>query len=109
MAAYDTARLKELDIAHHLHPRTNLKRHAKSGPFILAKGEGVHVWDTDGNKYIDAASGLWNINVGHGRKVLAERAKAQIEEIAYGPTFFGLATPPPIELRRSLPRCSRGR
>ncbi len=99
---YDTAHLKQLDIAHHLHPRTNLKRHAQSGPFILAKGDGVHVWDTDGNRYIDAAAGLWNINVGHGRKELANAARQQIEEIAYGPTFFGLATPPPIELAAKL-------
>ena len=102
MQRYDTERLKALDIAHHLHPRTNLKRHAQSGPFILAKGDGVHIWDTDGNKYIDAAAGLWNINVGHGRKELAEAAREQVEEIAYGPTFFGLATPPPIELAAKL-------
>ena len=102
MARYDTERLKQLDIAHHLHPRTNLKRHAQTGPLILAKGDGVHVWDTDGNRYIDAAAGLWNINVGHGRKELAEIARQQIEEIAYGPTFFGLATPPPIELAAKL-------
>ena len=99
---YDTEKLKALDIAHHLHPRTNLKRHAKSGPFILAKGDGVHVWDTDGDRYIDAAAGLWNINVGHGRAELAEAAQAQINEIAYGPTFFGLATPPAIELAAKL-------
>ena len=102
MQKYDTERLKALDIAHHLHPRTNLKRHAQSGPFILAKGDGVNVWDTDGNKYIDAAAGLWNINVGHGREELAEAARQQVEEIAYGPTFFGLATPPPIELAAKL-------
>lgn len=99
---YDTERLKQLDIAHHLHPRTNLKRHAQSGPLVMAKGDGVYIWDTDGNRYIDAAAGLWNINVGHGRKELAEVAKQQIEEIAYGPTFFGLATPPPIELAAKL-------
>ncbi len=99
---YNTEQLKQLDIAHHLHPRTNLKRHARTGPFILARGEGVYVWDTDGNQYIDAAAGLWNINVGHGRKELAEAARQQIEEIAYGPTFFGLATPPPIELAAKL-------
>ena len=102
MREYDTERLKALDIAHHLHPRTNLKRHATNGPFILAKGDGVHIWDTDGNQYIDAAAGLWNINVGHGRRELAEMARQQIEEIAYGPTFFGLATPPAIELAAKL-------
>ena len=102
MPSYDTERLKALDIAHHLHPRTNLRRHAQAGPLIIAKGDGVNIWDTDGNRYIDAAAGLWNINVGHGRTELAEAARSQIEEIAYGPTFFGLATPPPIELAAKL-------
>lgn len=102
MATYDSERLKALDIAHHLHPRTNLKRHAQSGPLIIAKGDGVHIWDTDGNQYIDAAAGLWNINVGHGRKELAETASRQMEDIAYGPTFFGLSTPPATELAAKL-------
>lgn len=98
----DTETLKKLDIAHHLHPRTNLKRHAQSGPFIIERGEGVHIWDTDGKQYIDAAAGLWNINVGHGRQVLADAARQQIQDLAYAPTFFGLASPPPILLAAKL-------
>jgi len=99
---YDSARLKELDVAHHLHPVSNLKQVAANGPLVMVRGEGSRVWDADGKEYIDAFAGLWNINVGHGRKELAETARAQIEEIAYGPTFFGLATPPPIELAAKL-------
>lgn len=99
---YDSARLRELDIAHHLHPVSNLKQIAANGPLVMVRGEGSTVWDADGKAYIDAFAGLWNINVGHGRSELAEIAKQQIEEIAYGPTFFGLATPPPIELAAKL-------
>ncbi|MFW6075869.1 MAG: aspartate aminotransferase family protein [Chloroflexota bacterium] len=100
--SYDTNRLKQLDIAHHLHPRTNLKRHAENGPFILAKGDGVHIWDTDGNQYIDAAAGLWNVNVGHGRSVLADTAREQINELDFAPTFFGISTPPVATLAAKL-------
>ena len=99
---YDSARLRELDIAHHLHPVSNLKQVAASGPLVMVRGEGSKIWDADGKEYIDAFAGLWNINVGHGRKILADTASQQIEEIAYGPTFFGLATPPPIELAAKL-------
>ena len=99
---YDSARLKELDIAHHLHPVSNLKQVAAHGPLVMVRGAGSTIWDADGKEYIDAFAGLWNINVGHGRKELAETARQQIEEIAYGPTFFGLATPPPIELAAKL-------
>jgi adenosylmethionine-8-amino-7-oxononanoate aminotransferase len=99
---HSTATLRQMDIDHMLHPRTNLKRHAQAGPLILAKGEGVHLFDSDGKKYIDAAAGLWNVNVGHGRTALAEAAREQISELAYAPTFFGLATPPAIELAAKL-------
>ena len=99
---HDTAALKRMDLDHMLHPRTNLKRHAQGGPLVLARGEGVHIYDTDGKQYIDAAAGLWNVNVGHGRAELADAARDQINELAYAPTFFGLATPPAIELAARL-------
>ena len=99
---WDTERLLELDLAHILHPVTNLHRHAKSGPLILTKGEGIHVWDSTGKCYIDGFAGLWNINVGHGRAVLAEAAKAQMNQLAFAPNFFGIATPPSIELAAKL-------
>jgi 4-aminobutyrate--pyruvate transaminase len=99
---HDGARLKELDIAHHLHPVSNLKQVAANGPLVMVRGQGSTIWDVDGKEYIDAFAGLWNVNVGHGRTELAEAAAGQIEQIAYGPTFFGLATPPPIELAAKL-------
>src|SRR5690606_32856924 len=68
--AYTTAQLQELDSAHHLHPRTNLKQLAEHGPLVLERGQGVYVWDTDDKRYIDAVAGLWCVNVGHGRKEL---------------------------------------
>jgi adenosylmethionine-8-amino-7-oxononanoate aminotransferase len=100
--SFDTAALRQMDINHMFHPRTNLKRHSQSGPLILARGEGVYVYDTDGKKYVDSAAGLWNINVGHGRQELADAAREQINDLAYAPTFFGLATPPVIELSAKL-------
>lgn len=99
---YDAATLKSLDVAHHLHPVTNLKQHAANGPLVMVRGEGSRLWDVDGKEYIDAFAGLWNVNVGHGRKVLAEAASAQIQELAFAPTFFGIATPPPILLAAQL-------
>jgi len=102
IATYDTATLAQLDIDHMLHPVTNLHQHAKSGPLVLTRGEGSSIFDSDGKEYIDAFAGLWNVNVGHGRAVLAEAARAQMEELAFAPTFFGLATPPAIQLAAKL-------
>ena len=65
-------------------------------------GEGVYLWDTDGKQYIDGFAGLWNVNVGHGRHELAVAAAEQIDEVAFVPTFFGLASPPAIDLAAKL-------
>jgi 4-aminobutyrate--pyruvate transaminase len=99
---WPTSQLMERDIAHLLHPVTNLRRHRQSGPLVLVRGEGARVWDSEGTAYLDGFAGLWNVNVGHGRRELAEVAAAQMARLAYAPTFFGLASPPPIELATKL-------
>ncbi len=95
--AWDTATLIEQDKAFMLHPVSNLKQVREHGPLVIAKGEGAYVWDTNGKRYLDGFAGLWNVNVGHGRRDLAAAAAAQIAEIAFVPTFFGLASPPAIQ------------
>ncbi|MCY9660582.1 aspartate aminotransferase family protein [Paenibacillus chondroitinus] len=52
-------------------------------PMILASGEGSWVTDVDGNRYLDGMSGLWCVNVGHGRKEIAEAAAEQMMKLAY--------------------------
>ncbi len=39
---------------------------------IAQKAEGAWVTDIDGRRYLDAMSGLWCVNIGYGRKELAE-------------------------------------
>jgi 4-aminobutyrate--pyruvate transaminase len=102
IATWDTASLVEQDIAHMLHPVTNLHRHRQTGPLVIVRGEGSKVWDSDGKEYIDGFAGLWNVNVGHGRRELADVAQEQMARLAFQPTFFGLATPPAIELATKL-------
>jgi adenosylmethionine-8-amino-7-oxononanoate aminotransferase len=95
---WNTAELKAKDKAHLLHPLSNLKQLRETGPLVFTRGEGVYLWDSDGKRYMDTFSGLWNVNVGHGRHELAVAAADQIDEVAFVPTFFGLASPPAIEL-----------
>ncbi|WP_279326888.1 aspartate aminotransferase family protein [Bacillus litorisediminis] len=52
---------------------------------IIKKAEGVWITDIDGNKYLDGMSGLWCVNVGYGRKELAEAAYQQLLEMPYYP------------------------
>ncbi|MCU1431121.1 MAG: aminotransferase class-III, partial [Actinotalea sp.] len=56
----------------------------EQGPVpVMVRGEGHHVWDADGRRYIDGLSGLFVVQVGHGRVELAERARQQASELAF--------------------------
>ena len=66
-------------------------------PPIIARGEGVTIWDDKGKSYIDGLSGLFVVQVGHGRKELAAAAAKQAETLSYFP-LWSYATPPAIEL-----------
>ncbi|WP_232818927.1 aspartate aminotransferase family protein [Homoserinimonas sp. OAct 916] len=68
---------------------------------IITKGDGHHIWDIEGNKYIDGLAGLFTVNVGHGRKRLAEAAAKQAEELAFFP-LWSYAHPAAIELADRL-------
>jgi adenosylmethionine-8-amino-7-oxononanoate aminotransferase len=54
---------------------------------IIVKGEGHHIFDSRGKKYIDGLSGLFVVNAGHGRKRLADVAARQAEELAFFPIW----------------------
>jgi len=99
---WNAAELIELDRAHMLHPVSNLAAVQRDGALVLVRGEGVFVWDAEGNRYVDGFAGLWNVNVGHGRAELADAANEQMRELAFAPTFFGMATPPAIDLAAKL-------
>ena len=68
---------------------------------IIVRGEGHHIWDASGKRYIDGLSGLFVVNAGHGRRRLAEVAAKQAEELAFFP-IWSYAHPAAIELAERL-------
>jgi putrescine aminotransferase len=60
------------------------------------------VWDSDGAQFLDGMAGLWCVNVGYGRRELAEAARRQIETLPYYNNHFQTATPQMIELARLI-------
>jgi adenosylmethionine-8-amino-7-oxononanoate aminotransferase len=68
------------------------------GELVLDRGEGVHVWDEDGRRYIDATAGLWYCNVGFGRGEIADAAAAQLRRLSAYSTFGDVSNRPAIEL-----------
>jgi adenosylmethionine-8-amino-7-oxononanoate aminotransferase len=71
------------------------------GAPIIVRGEGHHIWDSTGKRYIDGLSGLFVVNAGHGRKRLAEVAAQQAEQLAFFP-IWSYAHPHAIELADRL-------
>ncbi|XHH31023.1 aspartate aminotransferase family protein [Xanthomonas euroxanthea] len=100
--------LQQLDAAHHLHPFNDNAALAEQGTRILTRGEGVYVWDAQGNKLLDAFGGLWCVNVGYGRTELAQAAARQMEQLAYYNSFFQCTTEPTIHLAAKLAELAPG-
>ena len=90
------------DSRHFLHPFTDFAALAQKGSRIIERGEGIYLWDTEGQRILDAMSGLWCVNVGYGRRELIDAATAQLERLPFYNAFFQTATPPAIELAELL-------
>ena len=48
------------------HPYTNAVANRTDGPLVITRGDGVYVWDEDGEQYIEGMSGLWCTSLGFG-------------------------------------------
>jgi adenosylmethionine-8-amino-7-oxononanoate aminotransferase len=70
--------------------------------FVVTRGEDVWLWDEAGNRYLDATASLWCVNVGHGRREIADAVAAQMRELATYHTFTDFANRPALELTRRL-------
>ena len=91
-----------LDAAHHLHPFSDAHSLNQLGSRVVVRGEGVRIWDSEGQCIIDGMAGLWCVNLGYGRKELAEAAYQQMLELPFYNTFFKTTHPPVIELSTLL-------
>src|SRR5512132_4137647 len=76
------------------HPFADMAAIQAAGVLTLVRGEGSHVWDTEGNRYLDATAGLWFVNVGHGRREIADAAAAQMATLAAYSTFGDVTNEP---------------
>ena len=68
---------------------------------VIARGEGVHVYDEHGRRYLDGLAGLFAVQVGHGREELARAAAEQTRTLGYFP-LWGHAHPPAVELAERI-------
>jgi adenosylmethionine-8-amino-7-oxononanoate aminotransferase len=80
---------------------TRLSAYAENDVPVIVRGSGPYVYDSAGKRYFDGLSGLFVVQVGHGRTELAEAAAKQAAELAYFP-LWSYAHPKAIELADRL-------
>ena len=73
---------------------------AASSPIVIDRGEGCYIWDSEGNRYLDALSALYCVNIGYGPwPEIAEAARAQLERLPFFTNWVGFATQPVARAR----------
>ena len=90
------------DLAYHLHPSTNLRQVESEGPLVIARGEGVYVFDEHGNRYLEGMAGLWCASLGFSERRLAEAAYRQMTELPFYHAFAGKVPSIATELAEKL-------
>jgi adenosylmethionine-8-amino-7-oxononanoate aminotransferase len=96
-----TQQLRALDKAHVWHPFTPMSLWLDDEPLVITAGDGFHLIDSDGNRYLDGVSSLWCNVHGHRVPEIDAAIRAQLDKIAHT-TLLGLANEPSVRLAERL-------
>ena len=91
-----------LDAAHHMAPFTDYRELRAAGSRIITHADG-YIYDSDGNRILDAMAGLWCVNVGYGRQELVDAASSQMTILQYYNNFFKPVISLLLPCRNGLP------
>lgn len=100
MSTLSNAAIRDIETV--IHPYTNLDAFRKTGPLILDRGEGIRVWDTDGNEYIEGMAGLWCTALGYSEQELIDAATEQMGQLPFTHVFSGKTHEKAAELAERL-------
>ena len=79
----------------------------RGSEMVIERGEGVWLWDDQGDRYLDGSASLWYCNVGHGRAEIADAVATQMKKLEAWSIFGNAATPPALELADKLAELSQ--
>jgi adenosylmethionine-8-amino-7-oxononanoate aminotransferase len=96
-----TEELRRLDKQHVWHPFTPMKLWGESDPLVIVAADGMHLIDSNGNRYLDGVSSLWCNVHGHRVPEIDAAIRAQLDKVAHT-TMLGLASEPAILLAERL-------
>ena len=89
----------ERDRLNVLHPFTALGSHQ---PLVFDRGEGVWIYDEEGNRYLEGLAGLWSASLGYSEPRLAEAAYRQLNRLPFMHMFTSVSHAPGAELAEAL-------
>ena len=75
---------------------------AGAGRIVIERGEGAYIWDSDGNRYLDALSALYCVNIGYGPWPRSPRRQAAVEALPFFSNWVGFAHEPALALSDKL-------
>ncbi len=85
-----------------LHPYTDAIENENEGALVMARGDGIHVWDETGKEYIEGMAGLWCVSLGFGNERLADAAHRQMRTLPFYHGFNRRSHEPQVELAERL-------
>src|SRR5579871_2347840 len=90
----------------HIFVRDQMAEWTKN-PFIMARADGVHYWDVNGKRYLDALSGIYVVSVGHNNRRVLDAVKKQMDELCFSPPMHG-TNPVAVQLANLLAELAPG-
>jgi adenosylmethionine---8-amino-7-oxononanoate aminotransferase len=97
----DPSHLAQLDHRHLWHPFTQQQGWGEETPLMIERGEGVHLIDVEGRRYIDGTASLWCNVHGHRHPAIDKAIHEQVDRISHS-TMLGLSHPGATELAGRL-------
>ena len=70
-------------------------------PLVMARADGVHYWDVEGRRYLDALSGIYVTSVGHNNRRIIEAIHRQLDTLHFSPPMHG-TNPVAVQLANLL-------
>jgi len=90
------------DTKFHFHPYTQPRQLEREGPLVIVRGQGVQVFDEQGQAYIEGMAGLWCASLGFSEQRLVDAAMRQMQELPYYHAFSGKVPGPVTALVEQL-------
>src|SRR5271168_3504878 len=105
---HDFKRIRQDDNALWFHPWESMADAGRADRAIASHGEGVYVYDENGQKLIDGPGGMWCVQIGYGRREMADAIAEQVMRLPYM-NPFSLTSVPPVQLAARIARMVPGR